>query len=175
MAPSHQIVTASPLCGCDPATGQLYAAWADNATGDADILFATSRDGGRTWSAPLRVNDDPPRDGANQFQPQLAVAPNGVVSVTFFDTRLDLQHHLIDVFLAQSVDHGGSFRQNVRVTTRSWEPKIDAPVDPDHLQFIGDYQGLAVDNQYVHPFWNETRTGAQEIFTAAIPSAAPGS
>jgi len=38
-------------------------------------------------------------------------------------------------------------------------------------QFIGDYQGLAADNLFVHPFWNDTRTGLQEIFTAAVPSA----
>jgi hypothetical protein len=30
------------------------------------------------------------------------------------------------------------------------------------------YQGLAADNTFVHPFWNDARTGKQEIFTAAI-------
>jgi hypothetical protein len=57
------------------------------------------------------------------------------------------------------------------VTTQSWNPAVDAPVDGYGSQFIGDYQGLAVDNRFVHPFWNDTRTGAQEIFTTAVPSA----
>ncbi len=160
-----------PAFAGDTTTGQLYIAWSDRATGDADILFSTSHDQGQTWSQPLRVNDDAARNGAEQFQPQMAVAPDGVVSISFFDTRLDPSHRLIDVYLAQSIDHGTSFLKNARVTTQSWNPAVDAPVDEYGSQFIGDYQGLAVDNQFAHPFWNDTRTGAQEIFTAAIPSA----
>jgi hypothetical protein len=159
-----------PAFACDPRSGQLYLTWSDKGTRDADILFTTSRDHGLTWSAPIRVNDDAPGNGANQFQPQMAVAPDGVVSISFFDTRLDAQHRLIDVYVAQSVDHGASFMKNVRVTTQSWDPAVDAPVDGYGSQFIGDYQGLAVDDHFVHPFWNDTRTGAQEILTAAVPS-----
>ena len=140
-------------------------------SGDADFLFSASSDGGRSWSAPLRVNNDAVRNGAEQFQPQMAVAPDGVISIAFFDTRLDPTHRFIDVFLAQSTDHGASFLANERVTTQSWNPAIDAPVDSGGSQFIGDYQGLAVDNQFAHPFWNDTRTGSQEIFTAAVPGA----
>ncbi|GAC1568453.1 MAG: sialidase family protein [Ktedonobacteraceae bacterium] len=161
-----------PAFACDPRTGQLYITWSDKGTGDADILFSASQDHGQTWSTPLRVNDDALRNGANQFQPQMAVAPNGVISISFFDTRLDPSHKLIDVYLAQSTDHGAAFLKNVRVTTQSWNPAVGAPTDGYGSQFIGDYQGLAVDNRFAHPFWNDTRTGAQEIFTAAIPSTA---
>lgn len=162
-----------PAFACDPRTGQLYLTWSDKQPRDADILFTTSTDHGHSWSLPLRVNDDALHNGANQFQPQMAVAPDGVVSISFFDTRLDPQHRLIDVYLAQSVDHGTTFLKNVRVTTQSWNPAVDAPIDEYGDQFIGDYQGLAADNIFVHPFWNDTLTGAQEIFTAAIPSAQP--
>ena len=160
----------------DPQTGQLYLAWEDQRNGDPDILLMTSRNTGKTWSAPVRVNDDSLRDRpyhAYQFQPQLAVAPDGVVSVSFFDTRNDPTHRLIDVYLAQSLDHGATFLTNLRVTTQAWDPRLDAPVDTGGAQFIGDYQGLAADDHFVHPFWNDTRTGSQEIFTAAIPSARP--
>jgi hypothetical protein len=160
-----------PAFECDSRTGQLYLTWSDKGTRDADILFSTSKDHGQTWSAPLRVNDDPIGNGANQFQPQMAVAPDGVVSISFFDTRDDPRHLLIDVYLAQSVDHGASFLKNLRVTTQSWDPVVDAPIDDYGSQFIGDYQGLAVDDHFAHPFWNDTRTGAQEIFTAVVPSA----
>lgn len=160
-----------PAFACDPKTGQLYIAWANLTTGDADILFSSSSDHGQSWSVPIRVNDDAIGNGAEHFQPQLAVAPDGVISVSFFDTRIDPQHRLIDVFLAQSVDHGVSFLRNERITTQSWDPAVDAPVNSSGSQFIGDYQGLATDNLFVHPFWNDTRTGLQEIFTAAVPSA----
>jgi len=160
-----------PAFACDPQTGQLYITWSDKGRRDADILFSTSKDNGQTWSAPLRVNDDALQNGVNQFQPQMVVAPDGVVSIAFFDTRVDPQHKFIDVYLAQSIDHGASFLQNVRVTTRSWDPAVDAPIDGAGLQFIGDYQGLAADDHFVHPFWNDTRTGKQDIFTASVPSA----
>lgn len=162
-----------PAFACDPHTGQLYLAWSDKGRRDADILFQTSTDHGQTWSQVIRVNDDPVGNGANQFQPQLAVAPNGVVTISFFDTRNDPKHKLIDVYLAQSINSGASFLPNIRVTTQSWDPTIDAPIDGNGLQFIGDYQGLAADNTFVHPFWNDTRTGSQEIFTAAVPGAQP--
>ena len=161
-----------PAFACNPRTGQLYITWSDKTTGDADILFSASGNGGQSWSAPLRVNDDPVRNGAQQFQPQIAVAPDGVISISFFDTRTDPAHKLIDVFLARSRNSGVSFLKNVRVTTQSWDPAIDAPIDGSGSQFIGDYQGLAADNLFVHPFWNDTRTGAQEIFTAAVPGTA---
>lgn len=164
-----------PAFACDPRTGQLYVTWADEGAADADIVFATSSDRGQSWtSLPIRVNDDLSADTVNQFQPQIAVAPDGVVSISFFDTRTDPRHRFIDVFLVQSTDRGASFLPNLRVTTQSWDPAVGAPVDGNGLQFIGDYQGLSADNTFVHPFWNETRTGRQEIFTAAVPSALPG-
>ncbi len=162
-----------PAFSSDPKTGQLYLTWSDKGNRDADILLSASKDHGQTWSVPIRVNDDPLHNGANQFQPQMVVTADGVVSISFFDTRLDPQHRFIDVYLAQSIDHGSSFLKNVRVTTQSWDPAVDAPVDESGLQFIGDYQGLAADDHFVHPFWNDTRTGKQEIFTAAVPSTQP--
>lgn len=166
-------VASLPAFAGDPQTGQLYLAWADAPHNHADILLAISHDGGQTWSQPARVNDTPATTLVNDSQPQLAIAPNGVVSVSFFDTRNDPHGHLLDVYLAQSVDHGATWLPNVRVTTASFNPDTGAPLDPVNLEFIGDYQGLAADDLFVHPFWNDTRTGKQQIFTAAIPSAQP--
>ena len=89
----------------------------------------------------------------------MAVAPDGVISISFFDTRVDSAHRWIDVFLAQSIDRGASFLANVRVTTQAWNLAVDAPVDSGGSQFIDDYQGLAVDNQFAYPFWNDTPHG----------------
>ena len=158
-----------PAFASDPRTGQLYLVWSDKGTRDADILLITSKDKGKTWSAPLRVNDDPLHDGAEQFQPQLTVSPQGGVAVSFFDTRNDPHRKLIDVYLAQSTNRAASFQKNIRVTTQSWDPTVQAPKDEDGNQFIGDYQGLTADATFAHVFWNDTRTGRQEIFTAAVP------
>ncbi len=166
-------VASLPAFAADPQSNRLYLAWADKSTGDSDIQLSTSTDGGKTWSQPERVNDDLLRNDAQQFFPQLAVAPNGVVSVSFFDTRLDPAHHLIDAYLAQSLDGGATFLPNVRVTTSGFNPSIAAPRDESGAEFIGDYQGLTADNHFVHLFWNDTRPGDQEIYTAAVPSVQP--
>ncbi len=164
-----------PAFAVDPTHGTLYIAWSDERNGDADIVLVRSTDNGHHWGAPLRVNDDPVGDGKDQFQPQLAVAPNGVVSVMFFDRRRDPNNLLVDVYLAQSTDGGLTFHPNVRVTSAASDPSVDAPIPDDgsDVTFFGDYQGLAVDNHFAHVFWNDTRTGSQEIFTAAMPSAQP--
>ena len=164
-----------PAFAVDVTKGTLYLVWADERNGDADILLARSTDGGQTWSATVRVNDDPVGNGKDQFQPQLAVAPNGVVSVMFFDRRNDSNNFLIDVYLAQSTDGGQTFHANVRVSSAASDPSVDAPVpnDGSNVSFFGDYQGLAADNHFAHVFWNDTRTGSQQIFTAAMPSIQP--
>src|SRR5262249_35447597 len=51
------------------------------------VLLSASYDGGNTWSAPIQVNDNA-SPSVDEFQPNLAVAANGTVSVAFYDRRL---------------------------------------------------------------------------------------
>jgi BNR repeat-like domain len=147
----------------------MVMAWADMKYGEADILSTRSVDGGKTWSAPILVNHTKPGDGKDKFQPALAVAPNGTYTCAWFDRRFDPGDRLIDVEIAQSTNGGQSFGRNIRVTSQSWDPAIDAPHPPGNVTFIGDYQGLAVDNRTVHPLWNDTQDNStQEIRTAVI-------
>jgi hypothetical protein len=160
-----------PTFVISPVDGSMAVAWADERYGDADVLASSSKDGGRTWSAPVRVNHDPKSDGKDQFQPELAVAPNGVYTCSWFDRRYDPNDKFIDVVVAQSTNDARAFGTNVRVTRHSWDPSIDAPEPEGHTSntFIGDYQALAVDNQTVHPLWNDTQNGSsQEIRTAVV-------
>ena len=53
-----------------------------------DVHFIRSTDGGTTWSAPVRVNDDPIGNGKVQFLTWMAVDPtDGSVNVIFYDRR----------------------------------------------------------------------------------------
>ena len=160
-----------PTFVVSPRDGSMVVAWADIRSGDADILASRSQDGGQTWTAPYRVNHDHFQNGKDQFQPELAVAPNGTYTCSWFDRRRDPANQLIDVDIAQSVDGGLTFGHNVRVTHKSWDPAIDAPLPEGKSDntFIGDYQALAVDNQTVHPLWNDTQNGrSQEIRSAVL-------
>jgi hypothetical protein len=55
-----------------------------------DVEFTQSLDGGRTWSTPVRVNDnvDAPSIPTDQFQSSVAAGPNGAVAIAFYDRRL---------------------------------------------------------------------------------------
>ncbi len=64
----------------------LYVAWEDYSAGVANVLLTASYDGGATWSTPIQVNDN--ASAVDEFQPNLAVASDGTVSVNFYDRRL---------------------------------------------------------------------------------------
>src|SRR4051812_7892856 len=105
--------------------GEIYVSYADyeplrTAAPDedgmqADIRITRSLDGGTTWSAPVRVNQD--ETNADQFQQYLRITPAGQLNVSFFDRRLDRPNppshpgnFFIDTFLARSSDGGMTWR-----------------------------------------------------------------
>jgi hypothetical protein len=65
----------------------VYIAYESKSTGFGNILLTASYDQGRHWTAPIQVNDNA-SPSVDEFQPNLAVAPDGTVSVNFYDRRL---------------------------------------------------------------------------------------
>jgi hypothetical protein len=64
----------------------LYVSYEDGSSGLSNVYLIASYDGGATWTAPILVNDN--ASPTEALQPNLEVAPNGVVAVTFYDRRL---------------------------------------------------------------------------------------
>jgi hypothetical protein len=64
----------------------LYVAYEDFSAGVGNVLLTASYDGGATWTSPIQVNDN--ASPVDEFQPNLTVAPDGTVSVAFYDRRL---------------------------------------------------------------------------------------
>lgn len=178
-----------PAFAVSPSNGNLYVTWADYRHGDADIYFTRSTDGGTTWDTAVRLNDDPVGNGIDQFQPQVSVAPNGRVAVMWFDRRLpcpDLPwipaahvgvlNGCIDTFMTRSFDEGQTWVPNIRASAQSWDWTLNLPWTGS-AGFIGDYQGIASNNQVDFPFWNatadlgENADNFQEVFVALVPIA----
>jgi hypothetical protein len=147
----------------------------------ADIVLFKSTNGGRSYSGPVRVNQDPRNGDADQFQPWMAVTPSGQVNVMFFDRRDDPANYFISTYLARSEDGGRTFTDR-RVSQRSWDPAVNAPTSVSG-KFIGDYQGLVADDDVAIPFWNDTQLANlprtdkehspyQEVFAARVPNGA---
>jgi hypothetical protein len=109
-----------------------------------DVFLTQSRDGGATWSAPVRINNDDVRLGIDQWFPALDVDRSGAVWVNYYDRRRDVRNFLIDTFVARSAD-GGRTWSNSRATPRNFAPVTgwqDAIVNP---AYMGDYNAVAAD------------------------------
>ena len=85
-----------PVAAVDVSTGAargtVYVNWIDTRNGDPDVFVAASRDGGTTWEAPVRVNDDP--KGAVQMFTWMAVDPvDGSINVVVSRPPRPGRHH----------------------------------------------------------------------------------
>ena len=144
----------------NPATGDLYVVYNDKGTGadKGDIFLRESTDGGATWGAALRVNDD--ATTRDQFMPTVAVTPNGAeVGVFWYDRRLDPANNLIDRYGQIYATTGSTLTPagpNVRITDQSFLPEFNR----DSLiaaSYMGDYDQAAASNNYFYLTWGDNR------------------
>ena len=106
-----------------PGKGPLYVAWNDGRNGVTpdgfppgfigitynfgDAFVTRSDDGGTTWSAAVKVNDDiGAANHIDHYLPGVAVSGNGTLGVCWYDRRRDSENFLIDRECASSRDRG---------------------------------------------------------------------
>ena len=161
-----------PQLAISPA-GKMYATWADGRDGDDDVWLRSSSDGGRTWSAARKVNDNG-ADGTAQFLPKVAVGPGERVSVLFLDGRHDPdQKEMLDAYLATSTDGGKTF-DNVRLSIKSFDGENVGPTFGDLYGIdLGTRLGLAQDGGKLYASWVDTSagtpvTGRQDVNFAVV-------
>ena len=65
----------------------VYIAYESKSGGFGNMLLTASYDQGASWTYPIQVNDNIVA-GVDEFQPNLAVAADGTVSIDFYDRRL---------------------------------------------------------------------------------------
>jgi hypothetical protein len=148
-----------------PNKGSLYVNWIDARNGDPDVFVMWSRDGGETWSAPTRVNDDPVKNGKVQFFTWMSVDPSdGSINVVFYDRR-DTEGSTTKLVMARSIDGGKTFVNH----------KIDAPAFKcDEKDFFGDYSGIAAYNGRVVPMFMHFDEQRKLVVSVALFKFKPG-
>ncbi|MGH9277677.1 MAG: sialidase family protein [Acidimicrobiales bacterium] len=178
-----------PVLAADPRTSDIYMAWNANAesannvpgfNGDLDMFVRVSHDAGKTWTDRIVVSDETVK--ANQYEPGIAIAPNGTVHMAWYDFRnsptapLATTGHsgdtgISDVYYAFSEDNGGTFSPPVRVNDRGidrskgvWSNNIDSKFNV----------GIAATDDVVHFAWQDTRNAigqsdSEDIYAASIP------
>jgi hypothetical protein len=181
-----------PLLAADPKTNDLYMVWnaneevqntAQGFNGDLDVFLRVSHDAGRTWSDRITLSDETVK--ANQYEPGIAIAPDGTVHVAWYDFKHSPTNPLVstghsgdtgiaDVYATSSSDHGTTFAPPIRVNDRGidrskgvWSNNIDSKFNV----------GVAATNEAVYFAWQDTRnalgeTGSEDIYTSSVPLAA---
>lgn len=178
-----------PACDVDRSTGahrgRLVCSWMDLApNGTTEIYVSYSDDHGTTWSLPKAATDQLPY-AVDRFNQWLSIDPtNGVVNVSFYDTRNDTtgQRYMTDIYLARSSD-AATFAPNVRASSvSSNEHDCDGVFPCSAINYgnqQGDYSGLVAFGGIAHPVWTDSRVnqntingcnaGAmEEVFTASV-------
>ncbi|MFN2576407.1 MAG: sialidase family protein [Pyrinomonadaceae bacterium] len=137
-----------PVTGVDLSNsanrGTLYVNWIDARNGDPDVFVMSSKDGGETWLPAVRVNDDPLKNGKDQFFTWMSLDPiDGSVNIVFYDRR-DTEGAMTRLVLARSIDGGKTF--------------VNYPIDVpafkcDDKVFFGDYSSISAFNGRVLPIF----------------------
>jgi PKD domain len=141
--------TSSLRVGSDGVAYLAFTGWGGSTT-QSDIFFSKSSDG-RTWTIPIRVNND--TGGTAQQDPALALDASNNIVIAWMDSR----NGSYDIFFAKSTDGGRTFPSNVRVheALASDQTEADLAVDPENSNLI-------------HVVWTDARSvpNGQDIFYA---------
>jgi hypothetical protein len=106
-----------------------------------DVMFVRSTDGGLTFSAPQRVNDDPVNPSKWHWFGTFSVAPNGRLDAVWYDTRNAANNTDSQLFYSYSTDAGVTWSSNIAVSN-SFNPFEGYP----NQNKIGDYITIVSDN-----------------------------
>ena len=106
-----------------------------------DVMFVRSTDGGLTFSAPHRINDDGLTTKWHWFG-TFSVAPNGRLDAVWYDSRNSVTNNTdSQLFYSWSTDAGVTWSPNVAVSN-SFNPLEGYP----NQNKIGDYITMVSDN-----------------------------
>lgn len=161
-AGSHTGMGWTPEGGADGTFVLAYAATPGDtpSASRSDIVVQRSTDNGVTWTEPVAINDDDPKDQYTAFYPQLDVAPNGRVDVIWQDNR-DQTDYLVEVRYTYSTDGGATWAPNMGVTDR----KIDFFPGISFNSDIRQPPGVASTNAFAAIAWADARFADAETQT----------
>ncbi len=119
----------------------MLASVVPNGRSTTDVMFVRSTDGGLTFSAPKKVNDDPANPRTWHWFGTFSVAPNGRLDSVWYDTRNSTNNLDSQLFYSWSTDAGVTWAPNVAVSD-AFDPSEGYP----NQSKIGDYITMVSDN-----------------------------
>ncbi len=148
-------------------SGWIYIVTAEKnlspAGSDPDIVLHRSTDGGTTWSAGIRVNQDVLNNGKIQYMPAICVDEGGGVNVVYYDDRTTTSDSAT-VFVSRSTD-GGTTWTDIEVSDHHFKPQ---PISGLATGYQGDYIGITSGNGKLWPYWCDPSTGMYQAWTTGV-------
>ncbi len=136
------------------------------ATSGTDVMFVRSTDGGRSFSAPHRINDDPINQSKWHWFGAFSVAPNGRLDAVWLDTRNAANNTDSELFYSSSTDGGDTWSRNIALSN-SFNPFIGYPnANPK----IGDYITIVSDNTGGNVAYAATFNGEEDVYYLRVPA-----
>jgi hypothetical protein len=165
-------VNSFPSSTCDisagPYRGNIYVVWPNkgvpgiNTGSDIDVYMIRSEDGGTSWTAPVKVNQDPSGQGKQHYSSWITADPTtGTLSTIFYDDR-NVTATQCEVFCANSYDAGDTW-EDFLVSDVSFTP---SPIPGLANGYFGDYLGISARHGHVYPVWTDNRTGTALTYTS---------
>ena len=148
-------------CSTGPTRGNVYALCSvNNDPGNlVNVMFSRSTDGGRTWSVPLRINDDSPTQNAAHWFGTLSVAPNGRIDACWNDTRHSTDNSLSELYYSWSEDGGLTWAAN-----RPLSPPFNHSLGYPQQNMMGNYIGMVSLDEGACIGYTATFNGEEDIY-----------
>jgi PKD repeat protein len=141
--------------------GNLYIVWTNigtpgvNTGTNRSVYMIRSTNGGTTWSAAIKVNQNAFVDGKSAYFPWISCDPEtGVLSTVFYDDR-NVTSTQNEIFSAYSLDAGTTWT-DFKVGDFAFTP---TPISGLASSYMGDYLGITSKGGKVYPCWTEYRGG----------------
>ena len=159
-----------PALAVSPVTGKafIYDVYTDQPGTNSTTEFVSSKtSGGLTFATPVRANDS---TTGQRLMPAVAADLNGVVHLSWFDTRNSPSNSdLLNIYATYTKNNGSSFAPNAKVTSHQ--------INNGGSGFLGDYSGIAAGpngaTSMAHPAWTDGGVGGStngQLQTATLTS-----
>ena len=135
-------------------------------TNGSDVMFSRSSDGGQSFSAGIRVNDDPINHNKWHWLGTFSIAPNGRIDSVWMDTRNAANNTDSQLFYSYSTNAGVTWAPNVAVTP-AFNPFLGYP----QQNKMGDYITMVSDNTGADVAYAATFNSEEDVYYVRV---APG-
>ncbi len=154
--------------------GKFYCVYASNdppgANNKSDVWCRSSSDGGVTWSAAVRVNDDPNTQNFQQWHPAIwCDKETGKLYVMWMDTRDTPTNDSAYIYASYSTDGGATFVANQRISNKKMKINCTTCGGGGTPMYLGDYNGVISNKKGSMIGWTDFRNGNFQSMTGYFP------